>query len=85
MQARQTRQSGTALPKGLQVKIGRVHVATYQLPVGLGDCSVHLLVDENDNVMSGFLMDGGKDARGIVAAKVIDDGLRILTVKGGQD
>jgi hypothetical protein len=85
MQARQTRQSGTALPKGLQVKIGRVHVATYQLPVGLGDCSVHLLVDENDNVVSGFLMDGGKDARGIVAAKVIDDGLRILTVKGGQD
>jgi glyoxylase-like metal-dependent hydrolase (beta-lactamase superfamily II) len=75
--------SGTALPK-LQVKFGQVHVATYQLPVGLGDCSVHLLVDKDGTVVSGFLMDGGKDAREVLAAKVIDDGLRLLAAAYGR-
>jgi glyoxylase-like metal-dependent hydrolase (beta-lactamase superfamily II) len=61
-----------------KVRLNKVHVATYQLPVGLGDCSVHLLVGKEGEVLSGFIMDGGKDASGISAAKVIQDGLNVL-------
>jgi glyoxylase-like metal-dependent hydrolase (beta-lactamase superfamily II) len=68
----------------IQVKFDKIHVATYQFPVGLGDCSVHLLVDKDGTVVSGFLMDGGKDAGGVLAAKVIDDGLRLLAAAYGS-
>jgi hypothetical protein len=64
--------------KKLKVNFNAVHVATYQFPVGLGDCSVHLLVNNECERVSGFLMDGGKDARDILAAEVIYDGLRVL-------
>jgi glyoxylase-like metal-dependent hydrolase (beta-lactamase superfamily II) len=76
--------SASAIDKKLQVNVGAVHVATYQFPVGLGDCSVHLLVDEKDEVVSGFLMDGGKDAPDVLAAGVIYDGLRMLKAAYGD-
>ena len=63
----------------LKVNQGKVHVATYQLPVGLGDCSVHLLVKQDGTIKSGFIMDGGRNSDEIKAGDVIAKGLKTIS------
>lgn len=49
-------------------------VYTYQIPVPVGDCSVHLLVDTNANpytIKHAILMDGGKNADRLKAHSII--------------
>ena len=57
-------------------------VDNWQIPVPLGDCSVHLLVDEDEKkpkdeaIIHAFIMDGGKGSDGLTAEEQI---LRALT------
>lgn len=62
-----------------------IHVATYQLPVPLGDCSVHLLVGSSGKVESGFIMDGGKSGSSINAKAIILNGVGILKKRYGNN
>jgi hypothetical protein len=55
-----------------------ITVVTYQLPVPCGDCSVHLLVDENGTTLSAFIMDGGRNAGGQAANEVVYYGLKLI-------
>jgi glyoxylase-like metal-dependent hydrolase (beta-lactamase superfamily II) len=63
----------------LKVNQGKVHVATYQLPVGLGDCSIHLLIKKDGTIQSGFIMDGGRNSDEIKAGDVITKGLKTIS------
>lgn len=51
-------------------------VDNWQIPVPVGDCSVHLLVDGNKVVIHAFIMDGGKSSDGLTPEEQI---LRALT------
>ncbi|KAI1008824.1 hypothetical protein LB504_001360 [Fusarium proliferatum] len=55
-------------------------VVTYQLPVPCGDCSVHLLIDKEGKVLSGFIMDGGRDAQRLKASHVVHYGLCLIAI-----
>jgi glyoxylase-like metal-dependent hydrolase (beta-lactamase superfamily II) len=70
----------TQLQYAFGAKPQKLHVAMYQFPVSLGDCSVHLLVNDKGEVESSFLMDG---STGTNAGRVIFDGLCILKAAYG--
>lgn len=50
-------------------------VANYQIPVPIGDCSAHFLLDKEKKVQKAFLMDGGTNADGYYAWVQILKGL----------
>ncbi|KAH6957308.1 hypothetical protein DER45DRAFT_595940 [Fusarium avenaceum] len=54
-------------------------VANYQIPVPIGDCSAHFLLDKEKKVQKAFLMDGGTNADGYYAWVQILKGLWVVT------
>ncbi|KAF5588625.1 hypothetical protein FPANT_6543, partial [Fusarium pseudoanthophilum] len=46
-------------------------VENFQVPVPLGDCSIHVLIDNRTSVKYAFIMDGGVDSGGYSASKAI--------------
>ncbi|KAF3318769.1 hypothetical protein TWF173_006786 [Orbilia oligospora] len=59
-------------------------VDNWQIPVPLGDCSVHLLV-KNGKIERAFIMDGGKKADGINPAVPILNTLSLIDKKYGTN
>ncbi|KAF3171294.1 hypothetical protein EYR41_010098 [Orbilia oligospora] len=59
-------------------------VDNWQIPVPLGDCSVHLLV-KNRKIERAFIMDGGKKADGIDPAVPILNTLSLIDKKYGTN
>ncbi|KAH6640373.1 hypothetical protein F5144DRAFT_626550 [Chaetomium tenue] len=59
-------------------------VDNWQIPVPVGDCSVHLLLNGNKAIINAFIMDGGKGSDGLTPEEQI---LRALTAidKAHQD
>ncbi|KAF4946254.1 hypothetical protein FGADI_11331 [Fusarium gaditjirri] len=64
-------------------------VANYQIPVPLGDCSAHFLIERNgvngQQVRKAFLMDGGTNAGGYYAWVQILKGLRHIDLELGTE
>ncbi|OTA01340.1 hypothetical protein A9Z42_0016560 [Trichoderma parareesei] len=61
-------------------------VINYQIPVPIGDCSAHFLVEINTNkVRRAFLMDGGTNAGTYVAWVQILKALRFIDLQLGND
>ena len=54
------RKSKQELLAGPSNELPSYEVLTYQIPVPLGDCSVHVLLQRGE-VMKSFIMDGGKN------------------------
>ncbi|PNP74977.1 hypothetical protein FNYG_11624 [Fusarium nygamai] len=52
-------------------------VENFQIPVPLGDCSVHVLINKG-KVTSAFLMDGGENADTISASDTITKSLEVI-------
>jgi glyoxylase-like metal-dependent hydrolase (beta-lactamase superfamily II) len=65
------------LQENVTARASTNHVVTYQLPVPLGDCSVHLQIFEH-KVTSAFIMDGGKTAADVPAEYVIRESLELI-------
>ncbi|KAG6038680.1 hypothetical protein E4U41_003891 [Claviceps citrina] len=65
----------------------RWRVANYQIPVPIGDCSAHFLINKEDDnkVKNAFLMDGGTNAGGYQAWAQILKGLRLIDLELGSD
>ncbi|KAK1238472.1 hypothetical protein MKX07_006618 [Trichoderma sp. CBMAI-0711] len=60
-------------------------VINYQIPVPIGDCSAHFLVEKDSNkVHRAFLMDGGTNAGSYVAWAQILKGLRFVDLQLGN-
>jgi glyoxylase-like metal-dependent hydrolase (beta-lactamase superfamily II) len=59
-------------------------VVTYQIPVPLGDCSVHLLV-KDDKIDKAFVMDGGRSAGGVKPVTQIVKALTHIDKKYGAE
>lgn len=58
----------------------------YQIPVPIGDCSAHFLVDANTrHVHKAFLMDGGTNAGNYAAWAQILKGLRFIDLELGNN
>lgn len=61
-------------------------VANYQIPVPIGDCSAHILINKQEGkVIKAFLMDGGTNAGGYHAWVQILKGLRHIDLELGAD
>ncbi|KAH0494692.1 hypothetical protein TgHK011_008283 [Trichoderma gracile] len=61
-------------------------VINYQIPIPIGDCSAHFLVEKNtDKVRRAFIMDGGTNAGTYVAWVQILKALRFIDLQLGSD
>ncbi|KAL6810221.1 hypothetical protein V8C40DRAFT_133605 [Trichoderma camerunense] len=61
-------------------------VINYQIPVPIGDCSAHFLIDANTrHVHKAFLMDGGTNAGNYAAWAQILKGLRFIDLELGNN
>ncbi|QYT02763.1 hypothetical protein H0G86_009755 [Trichoderma simmonsii] len=71
---------------GPHSKITSWKVINYQIPVPIGDCSAHFLVDaDTRHVHKAFLMDGGTNAGNYAAWAQILKGLRFIDLELGNN
>ncbi|KAF5641462.1 uncharacterized protein FTJAE_4114 [Fusarium tjaetaba] len=59
-------------------RLGPIWVENFQVPVPVGDCSIHILIKTPTSVAYAFIMDGGVDSGGYSASEAIKDTLKYV-------